>query len=274
MSNKKNNNTNYIDEDEKLLAAYLNPENNKTNLQNPVYTTSGNESLDKELSLNKSLATDTNNALKQTYENQIKALGQAQMQAEQAASISNERLMKYLGQQQQMSGLASGQRGTDYINATNNYMQNRANITQNYADKKANLLENYNKDVISNNATAAQNEIAILDKYRKIDIENQQNEREQKQYDNEEDADLSLAINNKINAMLKEYIDENGKITANENTLILNEIQKYKSKFKREENFEKLLDAYNTLMYGKVQPKTKLDDLEIDDYNKVPLNIY
>ena len=55
--------------------------------------------------------------LDENVQNQQTAIKSAQTTAQQSASVSQEKLLKYIGQNQMASGVAAGQRGSDYINA-------------------------------------------------------------------------------------------------------------------------------------------------------------
>ena len=112
---------------------------------------------------------------------------------EQNASISNDKLMKYLGQAQLSSGVAKGQTSSDFIKANNIYMANRAQITGDYADKQAELLDSYNVNKLDNEVNSYNNEIAILDKYRQREIEDKQLAREEELFNtSQKKAELEM----------------------------------------------------------------------------------
>lgn len=129
---------------------------------------------DYELNMNKALKLQKNQDLQNNLNNQQAAVSKAQAQSQQSASISNEKLMKYLGQVQLSSGVAKGQTSSDFINANNSYMNTRANINNKAATEQQNLLDSYYSLKTANEKEAHNNEINILDKYRQREIEDQQ----------------------------------------------------------------------------------------------------
>ena len=129
---------------------------------------------DYELNMNKAIKLQQDKLLQENYNTQKQTIQTSQRNAEQGASISNEKLMKYLGQNQLASGVAKGQTSTDFIKANNSYMVNRANIAANSAQQQADLLDSYTSNKLSNETNAYNNNIAILDKYRAREIEDKQ----------------------------------------------------------------------------------------------------
>lgn len=129
---------------------------------------------DYELNMNKALKLQKNQDLQNNLNNQQAAVSKAQAQSQQSASISNEKLMKYLGQVQLSSGVAKGQTSSDFINANNSYMNTRANINNKAATEQQNLLDSYYSLKTANEKEAHNNEMNILDKYRQREIEDQQ----------------------------------------------------------------------------------------------------
>ncbi len=149
---------------------------------------------DYELNMNKANKLQQDKILQDNLTSQQSAIEQQQKNAEQSASIANEKLLKYLGQKQISSGLASGQTSSDFINANNSYVANRANIANNTATQQAELLNTYNTNKLQNETNAYNNEISILDKYRQRDIED-------KQLANAEQADIKAEQNNAFNEL-------------------------------------------------------------------------
>jgi len=263
--------------DEELLEWYKNNNANKP---------ADMSQKDYELNMNKALKLQTDKQLQTNLANQQAAIAKSQQAAQQSASISNEKLLKYLGQSQIANNVASGQKGTDYINANNNYMQARANIANNAAQQQTDVLENYNLSKLENENNAYNNEISILDKYRQRDIEDKQraNDEEDRQRDIQQwelemdayreqlrqtidsyetskedkikaqqeadDVEWLEAANEKINKMYSTLMDDDGNIDAASKNQIEQEIEKYRSKFNNDKYYQMLLDLYQTMVYG------------------------
>ena len=100
--------------DKELLEWYKNNSTKPTDMSQQDY----------EINVNKALKLKQDQALDQNLASQQAAIKQAQTNAQQSASISNEKLMKYLGQAQLSNGVAKGQTSSDFINANNSYVQN------------------------------------------------------------------------------------------------------------------------------------------------------
>ena len=168
---------------------------------------------DYELNMNKAIKLQQDKLLKDNLTNQQSAIAQKQKNAEQSASISNEKLLKYLGQKQQASGLATGQTSSDFIKANNSYVANRANIANNAMQQQTELLNNYNANIMQNNADAYNNEIAIFDKYRNREIQDKQlaqaeedRQREIEQWQLEMDSYKNQQISDKQNQAFDEFM--------------------------------------------------------------------
>lgn len=234
---------------------------------------------DYELNINKALKLKQDNALKQNLQNQQDTINKSKSSALQSASISNEKLMKYLEQTQLASGIAKGQRGSDYINANNNYLSARANIENNAIAKHQELLNNYTADKLANEQSAHNNEINILDKYRNQALEDEDRKMRNDQWQLEMDAykqemedkvedrkiakDEKLKIeqensdliwleaaNERINKMYSELINEDGTMSQAAKQRIESEIESYKDKFNSDSYYERLLDLYKTMIYN------------------------
>lgn len=237
---------------------------------------------DYEINVNRALKIQNNKALKENLANQQSAINLAQSQAQQSASVSNEKLMKYLGQRNLASGLAIGQTGSDYINANNNYIQQRSKINNDALLQQQQLLESYTNTKMANEENAINKEIKILDKYRSRDIEDEQLQRERENQErskyqweldmeayrqnienNKEDREnakqdkqkgidtenneywLQAAIG-RMTSMAQKLEDENGYLTDEAKSKILKEMGQYQNKFNDTQYYEKLLDLYNT----------------------------
>ena len=169
--------------DEELLEWYANNNTKPADMSEKEY----------ELNKNKAIKLKQDKALSDNYNSQVSSLQTAQRNAEQNASISNDKLMKYLGQAQLSSGVAKGQTSSDFIKANNSYMANRAQITGDYADKQAELLDSYNLNKLDNEVNSYNNEIAILDKYRQREIEDKQLAREEELFNtSQKKAELEM----------------------------------------------------------------------------------
>ena len=264
--------------DEELLEWYKNNNANKP---------ADMSQKDYELNMNKALKLQTDQQLQTNLANQQSAIAKSQQSAQQSASISNEKLLKYLGQSQLANNVAQGQKGTDYIAANNSYMQTRANIANNAAQQQADVLENYNLSKLENENNAYNNQISILDKYRQRDIEDEQRtkaeedrQREIQQWELEmkaykeqlrqtidsyetskedklkaqqeaDDVEWLEAANEKINKMYATLMDDNENLSSNAKEEIEAEIEKYRAKFNNVKYYEMLLDLYRTMVYGK-----------------------
>lgn len=240
---------------------------------------------DYELNVNKALKLKQDQALDQNLASQQAVVKQAQTNAQQSASISNEKLMKYLGQAQLSRGVAKGQTSSDFINANNSYVQNRATIVNNVAAQQNELLNEYTNNKIANETQASSNEISILDKYKQLakdeedrtmakedrqreieqwnlemeaykqELKNIQEDREitaadkLKAEQEAEDVAWLEAANERINKMYSKLMDENGELDSEGKARIEEEIATYKDKFKFDSNYERLLDLYKTLVY-------------------------
>lgn len=262
--------------DEELLEWYKNNNGSK-----PVDMSEK----DYELNMNKALKLQQDQVLKQNLTNQQAAVAQAQSSAQQSASISNEKLMKYLGKAQMSSGIAKGQTSSDFINANNSYIANRATIANNAATQQTNLLNSYTAEKLANDSQAYNNEISILDKYRQREIEDKElanaeddRQREIEQWQLEmdaykqelqniiEDREISKAdkikaeqdaedvawleaANERLNKMYSQLMDEEGNLSTEAKAKMEAELATYKDKLNSEINYERLLDLYKTLVY-------------------------
>lgn len=261
--------------DEELLEWYKNNGTKPADMSQQDY----------ELNVNKALKLKQDQALEQNLASQQAAIKQAQTNAQQSASISNEKLMKYLGQAQLSSGIAKGQTSSDFINANNSYMNSRATIANNAAKQQTELLDSYASQKLANETQSYNNEMAILDKYRQREIEDKQlaNAEETHQLEIEkgrveieayrkeiqntledretskeekikaeqqyEDTEWMELANEKINKMYAELMDNEGKLSNEDKILIERELAKYKNKMHYDLSYEKLYDIYKTLIY-------------------------
>ena len=234
---------------------------------------------DYELNMNKAIKLQQDKLLKDNLTNQQSAIAQQQKNAEQSASISNEKLLKYLGQKQQASGLATGQTSSDFINANNSYVANRANIASNAMQQQTKLINNYNSNIMQNNADAYNNEIAIFEKYRNREIQDKQlaqaeedRQREIEQWQLEmdsykedrenakadkieaknekEDAEWYALADSRLQSLILNLQDEEGKLSEADYQRINNELSSYAGKFHSKSYYDKLLDLYKTSVIG------------------------
>lgn len=258
--------------DEELLEWYKNGSKKTDEMSDKDY----------ELNMNNALKLQKNETLKQNLNNQQAALAKAQTNAQQSASISNEKLMKYLGQKQLASGVASGQTGSDFINANNSYMQTRANISSNAIAQNNELLDNYASNKLQNETDAYNNQISILDKYKQQEIQDQQlaNEEEDRKMQKEqwelemeayrqelqnimedretsaqekqeakeeqEDIDWFTLAEYRLTQLVSASTDEEGNLSDEAKQQILKELESYKDKFNSPNYYERLLDLYRT----------------------------
>ena len=261
--------------DQELLEWYKNNSSKPADMSQQDY----------ELNVNKALKLKQDQALDQNLASQQAAVKQAQTNAQQSASISNEKLMKYLGQAQLSSGVAKGQTSSDFINANNSYVQNRAAIANNAAAQQNELLNEYTNNKIANEAQAASNEISILDKYKQLakDEEDRAMAKEDRQREIEQwnlemeaykqelqnlvkDREVAAedklkaeqeaqdiawmeAANEKLNKMYMELMDDEGNLSAEDKNVMEQELVKYREKIKTDSNYERLYDLYKTLVY-------------------------
>ena len=240
---------------------------------------------DYELNVNKALKLKQDQALDQNLASQQAAVKQAQTDAQQSASISNEKLMKYLGQTQLSSGVAKGQTSSDFINANNSYVQNRARIANNAAAQQSELLNEYTNNKLANETQATNNEMAILDKYKqlakdeedrtmakedrqreieqwnlemeaykqeiadKAETKNASKEDKLKAEQDKDDQSWFSAARERIDTIVFNNTDKNGNISDSAKDLIYQEVEKYKEKFNSDKYYEWLLDYAKTETY-------------------------
>lgn len=228
--------------DEELLEWYKNNSTKPENMSQKDY----------ELNVNKAIKLQADNQLQSNLANQQAAIEKAQSNAQQSASISNEKLMKYLGQSQIANNVATGQRGSDFIAANNNYMQTRANIANNAAQQQADLLENYNIGKLENANNAYNKEVGILDKYRERDLEDESWNLTKEQYAKSErqahdDYWLSSA-DERAFTLYKNFIDEDGNISDENKQKIKAALEEYKLKMFDDEYKDRIDEIYKNLM--------------------------
>lgn len=134
------------------------------------------------------------------YNTQFADLDASKKRQQEMASITLDKLQKYLPYQLKAQGLSNtGASESTLIQAHNNYMNTMADISANYNAQK-NELERYKLDDLA----------AIDEKYdAKMEAESL--------------ANLEL-FNSKVTEMLSNYEDENGKISSDEKNELLNYI--------------------------------------------------
>lgn len=242
-------------------------------------------SKDYELNMNKAIKLQQDQALQESFNNQQASIEKAQSQSQQSASISNEKLMKYLDQYQKSNGVATGQKSSDFIQANNNYAQNRAAIVNQAESQKQNLLENYKAEKLANEADAYNNQMSIIEKYRQQEIEDAQRkeaeedrQREIEQWKLEmeaykqqlqqtiEDRETAAAdkikaqqeaddianleiANERINAMYSKLMDDNAELDVYDRQKIQKVLNEYKEKFNDPKYFDRLMEMYKAITY-------------------------
>lgn len=207
---------------------------------------------DYELNMNRENALSQQGLLDQNLQNQQAAIKSAQTTAQQSASVSQEKLLKYIGQNQMAGGVAVGQRGSDYINANNAYVQNRGAIANTAAQAQSDLLNSYASQKLQNEQNELDRQTSILDKYRELGLVN---EDRQSAKDLEWITTANEALPEIYEKLVVDVLDKNGKVIDSQldsqgRERFLAEIEKYRSKMS-EEAFEKLMSLYSGLLYSK-----------------------
>lgn len=207
---------------------------------------------DYELNMNRVNALSQQGLLDENVQNQQTAIKSAQTTAQQSASVSQEKLLKYIGQNQMASGVAAGQRGSDYINANNAYVQNRGAIANTSAQAQSDLLNSYASQKLQSEQNEFNRQTSILDKYRELDLVN---EDRQSSKDLEWIATAQEALGGIYEKLLEDVLDKDGKVidthlTSEGKEKFIAEIEKYRSRMS-EESFEKLMSLYSGLLYSK-----------------------
>lgn len=207
---------------------------------------------DYELNMNRENALSQQGLLDQNLQNQQAAIKSAQTTAQQSASVSQEKLLKYIGQNQMAGGVAVGQRGSDYINANNAYVQNRGAIANTAAQAQSDLLNSYASQKLQNEQNELDRQTSILDKYRELGLVN---EDRQSAKDLEWITTANEALPEIYEKLVEDVLDKNGKVIDSQldsqgRERFLAEIEKYRSKMS-EEAFEKLMSLYSGLLYSK-----------------------
>ena len=255
--------------DEELLSWYESNKNSKP---------SDMSDKDYELNMNKAMSLQKQQALQNNFNIQQSQINQQESVARQNASISNQQLMKYLEKYQLSNGVAKGQASSDYIKANNAYNTNLATIANNAQTQRVNLTNTYNSDKLTNEENTYNNQIAILDKYRQLELDEQDRQREEEEWQMQMDAyktqmdyeaeDRENAKNealkaeqaesdnywfsaaqNKIAAIYAANLDKKGNLTSQGKQKINDALEEYRKKFYNEETFTRLLDSYNTTYY-------------------------
>jgi len=104
---------------------------------------------DYEVGLNAYLRDEKSRLMADNLATAQSGLAKAQTSAQQGASISHDKISKYLKQSQLANGLSTGQAGTNMVNANNSYMANRASIANNFSAQNQALLQQYSTDKFS-----------------------------------------------------------------------------------------------------------------------------
>lgn len=204
---------------------------------------------DYELSMNRENALSQQGLLDQNLQNQQTAIKSAQTTAQQSASVSQEKLLKYIGQNQMASGLAAGQRGSDYINANNAYVQNRGAIANTSAQAQSDLLNSYASQKLQNEQNEFNRQTSILDKYRELDIVNEDRQ-SSKDLEWIATAQEALGGTGMSYGIYERLLGDQEELTSEDKERFIAEIEKYRSRMS-EESFEKLMSLYSGLLYSK-----------------------
>ena len=204
---------------------------------------------DYELNMNRANAMSQEGVLGENVQNQQAAIKSAQTTAQQSASVSQEKLLKYIGQNQMASGIAAGQRGSDYINANNAYVQSRGAIANTSAQAQSDLLNSYASQKLQNEQNEFNRQTSILDKYRELDLinEDRQGSRDLEWIATAQEA---LGGTGMTYGIYERLLGDQEELTSSDKEKFSAEIEKYRSKMS-EEGFEKLMSLYSGLLYSK-----------------------
>lgn len=180
--------------------------------------------------------------------------------AQQNASISLDKLMKYVGQQQQASGLNQGAGTSSAIAAGNNYQNTLGEIQENYQSSQNELDNYYQGQRDTANKDAFNTETDILNQYA-------QQEREDEQIAKQEQDALQATWSQQIQANIDTMAagldtNENGKYTQEEYNKLLNYIEENKDNLG--ENYYQLLKDYTDKNYG----SNVMSEAELENYTK------
>lgn len=204
---------------------------------------------DYELNMNRENALSQQGLLDQNLQNQQTAIKSAQKTAQQSASVSQEKLLKYIGQNQMASGVAAGQRGSDYINANNAYVQNRGAIANTSAQAQSDLLNSYASQKLQNEQNELNRQTSILDKYRELDLVNEDRQ-SSKDLEWIATAQEALGGTGMTYGIYERLLGDQEELTSEDKERFIAEIEKYRSRMS-EESFEKLMSLYSGLLYSK-----------------------
>lgn len=139
---------------------------------------------------------------KSDYESRVSALDKSKTQAQQSASITLDKLKKYLPTQIKAQGLGGlGVSESSLLNAYNNYSSDMGAIENDYQDRKSSLEEAYAQDNLNSWKTSKDSVSGIFDGY-KTQFENNQKQAYQDAYNT-----ISQSSEKDENALLK-YIEQ------------------------------------------------------------------
>lgn len=216
---------------------------------NRINKPEGMSDKDYELNMNRVNALSQQGLLDQNLQNQQTAIKSAQTTAQQSASVSQEKLLKYIGQNQMASGVAAGQRGSDYINANNAYVQNRGAIANTSAQAQSDLLNSYASQKLQNEQNEFNRQTSILDKYRELDLVNEDRQ-SSKDLEWIATAQEALGGTGMTYGIYERLLGDEEELTSSDKERFIAEIEKYRSRMS-EESFEKLMSLYSGLLYSK-----------------------
>ncbi|MBQ7308215.1 MAG: hypothetical protein IJW82_06800 [Clostridia bacterium] len=182
------------------------------------------------LKANNQLKVDNDNLASQSYNSQKDLIKSETTTAQQNADISNQILMKYLNQNHIASGMAVGQRNSDYIQAQNNYNNTLASIEKNKQDSIKQALLEQNTALANNNTIHYNNEQDILNMYAQ----------EQKEYSNE----IKTSAANNLSSLLQLYVDnDDGYLDQTEYNELKGKLKQYEGKL-TDNDYNILLEDY------------------------------
>ena len=178
----------------------------------------------KELGQSADLYNQKNQLLDTNLATQQAGMARAKTNAQQGASIANDKLNKYLGQKNLASGVATGQTGSDFIQANNAYSQNRAGINNDFSAQQRDLLQYYATGKFQNQQDQFQNETAINDKWygREDQARREAELKKQSEFDSGL-ADAKMTFNEAINF----YLEGDNKIDSEEEKWLREQYSKY-----------------------------------------------